>query len=96
MGQEQVDEAGVLVPEPRPRRGLASWALDLLERAAVRLGHDASKPLHWLSGNFAPVRHETPPAPDLAVRGHLPENFAKQHMMGLQCATAKLRFVFAR
>uniref|UniRef100_A0A0E0BVS7 carotenoid 9,10-dioxygenase n=1 Tax=Oryza glumipatula TaxID=40148 RepID=A0A0E0BVS7_9ORYZ len=72
MGGGDGDEV-LLLPEPRPRRGLASWALDLLERAAVRLGHDASKPLYWLSGNFAPVHHETPPAPALPVRGHLPE-----------------------
>lgn len=71
MGGGDGDEV-LLLPEPRPRRGLASWALDLLERAAVRLGHDASKPLYWLSGNFAPVHHETPPAPALPVRGHLP------------------------
>ena len=62
----------VVVPAPRPSKGLASWALDLLERLAVRLGHDKAKPLHWLSGNFAPVRDETPPAACLPVRGHLP------------------------
>ncbi|XP_006664795.2 carotenoid 9,10(9',10')-cleavage dioxygenase [Oryza brachyantha] len=73
--QEQDEAGGVVVaePQPQPRRGLASWALDLLERVAVRLGHDASKPLHWLSGNFAPIRDETPPAQGLPVRGHLPE-----------------------
>ncbi|CAM0948511.1 unnamed protein product [Alopecurus aequalis] len=64
---------GVVVPEPRPSKGVASWAVDLLERLAVRLGHDTAKPLHWLSGNFAPVRDETPPAAGLPVRGHLPE-----------------------
>jgi len=63
----------VVVPAPRPRKGLASWALDLLESLVVRLGHDKTKPLHWLSGNFAPVVEETPPAPNLTVRGHLPE-----------------------
>ena len=36
----------VVVPAPRPRKGLASWALDLLESLAVRLGHDKTKPLH--------------------------------------------------
>ncbi|XP_010552739.1 PREDICTED: carotenoid 9,10(9',10')-cleavage dioxygenase 1 isoform X1 [Tarenaya hassleriana] len=35
--------------------------------------HDASQPLHYLSGNFAPVREETPPVKDLPVTGHLPE-----------------------
>ena len=65
----------VVVPAPRPRKGLASWALDLLESLVVRLGHDKTKPLHWLSGNFAPVVEETPPAPTLTVRGHLPGPF---------------------
>uniref|UniRef100_A0ACD5WA74 Uncharacterized protein n=1 Tax=Avena sativa TaxID=4498 RepID=A0ACD5WA74_AVESA len=64
---------GVVVPAPRPNKGVASWAVDLLERLVVRLGHDKTKPLHWLSGNFAPVRDETPPSAGLPVRGHLPE-----------------------
>ncbi|KAM0924263.1 hypothetical protein ACQ4PT_004996 [Festuca glaucescens] len=63
----------VVVPAPRPSKGVASWAVDLLERLVVRLGHDKAKSLHWLSGNFAPVRDETPPAAGLPVRGHLPE-----------------------
>lgn len=65
-------KGAVVVPAPQPRKGVASWALDLLERLAVRLGHDKTQPLHWLSGNFAPVRDETPPAAGLPVRGHLP------------------------
>lgn len=74
MGAEEAEQPNglVVVPAPRPRKGLASWALDLLESLVVRLGHDKTKPLHWLSGNFAPVVDETPPAPDLPVRGHLP------------------------
>jgi hypothetical protein len=72
MGAAEQQDGLVVVPAPRPSKGLASWALDLLESVAVRLGHDRAKPLHWLSGNFAPVVDETPPAPDLPVRGHLP------------------------
>nr|ACO87673.1 carotenoid cleavage dioxygenase [Brachypodium sylvaticum] len=71
---EDVQKRGVVVaPAPRPRKGVASWAVDLLERVAVRLAHDRTRPLYWLSGNFAPVTDETPPAHDLPVRGHLPE-----------------------
>lgn len=70
---EDIPKSLVVAPAPRPRKGVASWAVDLLERLAVRLGHDKTQPLHWLSGNFAPVVDETPPAPDLPVRGHLPE-----------------------
>jgi carotenoid cleavage dioxygenase len=65
-------QKGVVVPAPKPSKGVASWAVDLLERLVVRLGHDKAKPLHWLSGNFAPIRDETPPAAGLPVRGHLP------------------------
>lgn len=40
----------------------------------MKLMHDASLPLHYLSGNFAPVRDETPPVKDLpVVHGFLPE-----------------------
>ncbi|XP_037431903.1 carotenoid 9,10(9',10')-cleavage dioxygenase-like [Triticum dicoccoides] len=71
--EDTLKKGAVLVPAPQPSKGVASWAVDLLERLAVRLGHDKAKPLHWLSGNFAPVRDETPPAAGLPVRGHLPE-----------------------
>ena len=63
---------GVVVLAPRPSKGVASWAVDPLERLVIHLGHDNAKPLHWLSGNFAPVRDETPPAAGLPVLGHLP------------------------
>ncbi|KAL0725222.1 hypothetical protein Bca4012_039821 [Brassica carinata] len=59
---------------PKPSKGLSSKLLDLVERVVVKLMHDASLPLHYLSGNFAPVRDETPPVKDLpVVHGFLPE-----------------------
>lgn len=66
--------AGVPIVEvkPKPRKGLASKFVDLLEKLIVKLMFDASKPLHYLSGNFAPVTDETPPVRDLSVKGHLP------------------------
>ncbi|VAI11950.1 unnamed protein product [Triticum turgidum subsp. durum] len=77
MGEDTQSKgaAMVVVPAPRPRKGVASWAVDLLERLAVRLRHDDKKaePIPWLSGNFAPVPDETPPAAGLPVRGHLPK-----------------------
>ena len=58
---------------PKPSKGLSSKLLDLVERVVVKLMHDASLPLHYLSGNFAPVRDETPPVKDLpVVHGYLP------------------------
>ncbi|KAF2567229.1 hypothetical protein F2Q68_00025859 [Brassica cretica] len=59
---------------PKPSKGLSSKLLDLVERVVVKLMHDDSLPLHYLSGNFAPVRDETPPVKDLpVVHGYLPE-----------------------
>ncbi|KAK2996538.1 hypothetical protein RJ639_007699 [Escallonia herrerae] len=64
---------GVGVVNPKPNKGIASKAIDLLEKLIVKLMHDSSKPLHYLYGNFAPVREETPPCKDLTIIGHLPE-----------------------
>ncbi|XP_058006907.1 carotenoid 9,10(9',10')-cleavage dioxygenase 1 isoform X1 [Hevea brasiliensis] len=58
---------------PKPSRGLASKLVDLLEKMIVKLMFDASKPLHYLSSNFAPVPDETPPVKDLPVKGYLPD-----------------------
>ncbi|KAK4414463.1 Carotenoid 9,10(9',10')-cleavage dioxygenase [Sesamum alatum] len=76
MGQRE-DElertaGGVVIVKPKPNKGLASKAIDWLEWAFVKLMHDPKRPLHYLSGNFAPV-DETPPLTDLPVKGHLPE-----------------------
>ncbi|KAF3666378.1 Carotenoid 9,10(9',10')-cleavage dioxygenase 1 [Capsicum annuum] len=65
-------EGGVVLVNPKPRKGFSAKALDLLEKGIVKLVHDSSKPLHYLQGNFAPT-DETPPLNDLLVHGHLPE-----------------------
>nr|XP_010931015.1 LOW QUALITY PROTEIN: carotenoid 9,10(9',10')-cleavage dioxygenase [Elaeis guineensis] len=70
---ENEQQRGIVAVNPKPRKGLVSKAVDLIERVIVYLMHDSSKPLHYLSGNFAPVRDETPPCFDLPVRGSLPE-----------------------
>ena len=44
----------------------------LCRKLIVKLMYDSSLPHHYLSGNFAPVREETPPTTDLLVKGHLP------------------------
>lgn len=64
-------EGGVVLVNPKPRKGFSAKALDLLEKGIVKLVHDSSKPLHYLQGNFAPT-DETPPLNDLLVHGHLP------------------------
>ncbi|KAK2992345.1 hypothetical protein RJ640_015433 [Escallonia rubra] len=64
---------GVVVVNPKPNKGITSKAIDFLEKLIVKLMHDSSKPLHYLYGNFAPVRAETPPCKDLTIIGHLPE-----------------------
>lgn len=65
-------EGQVVVVNPKPTKGLASKLLDWVEMVAVKLMHDSKQPLHYLSGNFAPVLEETPPCKDLPVKGHLP------------------------
>ncbi|KAK6119249.1 hypothetical protein DH2020_047012 [Rehmannia glutinosa] len=64
-------DAGVVVVKPKPKKGVTSKAIDWLECSFVKMMHDPKKPLHYLSGNFAPV-DETPPLTDLPVKGHLP------------------------
>ncbi|KAL6562810.1 Dixin [Orobanche hederae] len=73
-GDDQVEKtsSGVVVVKPKPTKGLSSKAIDWLEWAIVKMMHDPEVPLHYLSGNFAPV-DETPPLADLPVKGHLPE-----------------------
>ncbi|KAF8051661.1 hypothetical protein N665_1686s0013 [Sinapis alba] len=67
-------EKRIVSVNPKPSKGFSSKLLDLVERVVVKLMHDASLPLHYLSGNFAPVRDETPPVKDLpVVHGFLPE-----------------------
>lgn len=63
---------GIVEVKPKPNNGFTSKAIDWLEKLFVKLMHDSSQPLHYLTGNFAPVTDETPPCKDLPVHGHLP------------------------
>ncbi|CAL9116911.1 unnamed protein product [Musa acuminata var. zebrina] len=72
LQEEGKKKRGVVAVNPKPRKGLVSATVDLIERVIVFLMHDAKTPLQYLAGNFAPVRDETPPFPDLPVRGTLP------------------------
>lgn len=59
-------------PHPSSKSGLVAHLLDLLEKAIVWAFHrPASKPLHYLQGNYAPVA-ESDPCSDLPVIGYLP------------------------
>lgn len=71
--KEEQGGAGVVVVDPKPSKGFTSKAVDWLEKLIVKLMYDSSQPLHYLSGNFAPVRDETPPCKNLPVIGYLPE-----------------------
>ncbi|KAF9592767.1 hypothetical protein IFM89_017337 [Coptis chinensis] len=64
---------GLVKIDPKPQKGISSWFLDLVEKLIVKFMYDASKPHHWLAGNFAPVIDETPPSHNLLVKGELPE-----------------------
>jgi hypothetical protein len=68
----EVNDNGIVEVNPKPSKGFTSKAIDLLEKLIVKLMYDSSQPLHYLSGNFAPVKDETPPCKDLPVQGHLP------------------------
>ncbi|KAG2298656.1 hypothetical protein Bca4012_010123 [Brassica carinata] len=70
---DKLSDDSILSVNPKPSRGFSSKLIDLLEGLVVKLMHDASLPLHCLSGNFAPLREETPPVKDLPVHGFLPE-----------------------
>ncbi|GAV86056.1 RPE65 domain-containing protein, partial [Cephalotus follicularis] len=73
----QVNDGGaggrIEAVNPKAKRGLASRVIDLMEKLVVKLMYDSSIPLHYLSGNFAPVPCETPPTNNLPLIGCLPE-----------------------
>ncbi|KAF8086088.1 hypothetical protein N665_0635s0019 [Sinapis alba] len=70
---EKLGDDGILSVNPKPSKGFSSKLIDLLEALVVKLMHDTSLPLNYLSGNFAPLRDETPPVKDLPVHGFLHE-----------------------
>lgn len=70
--EEKLGDDGILSVNPKPSKGFSSKLIDLLESLLVKLMHDTSLPLNYLSGNFAPLRDETPPVKDLPVHGFLP------------------------
>jgi hypothetical protein len=66
---------GIVAVEPKPRKGLSSKVIDLVEKMVVKLmhGYHTSLPQHYfLSGTFTPVSDETPPTTNLLLKGHLP------------------------
>ncbi|XP_060672100.1 carotenoid 9,10(9',10')-cleavage dioxygenase 1 isoform X4 [Ziziphus jujuba] len=64
---------GIVVVNPKPNKGVTSKVVDWVEKLIVKFMYDPSQPLHYLSGNFAPVPNETPPTKDLPVIGYLPD-----------------------
>ena len=63
---------GIVKVEPKPSNGFTSKVIDFLEKIAVKLMHDSSLKPQYLTGNFAPRTHETPPTKDLPFQGYLP------------------------
>ncbi|CAI9103069.1 OLC1v1001501C2 [Oldenlandia corymbosa var. corymbosa] len=70
---KKVEDSKIVVVNPKPKKGFSSKMIDWIEKVVVKLAYDTSQPLHYLSGNFAPVTEETPPLKDLPVKGHLPD-----------------------
>ncbi|KAH7533084.1 hypothetical protein FEM48_Zijuj04G0092800 [Ziziphus jujuba var. spinosa] len=58
---------GIVVVNPKPNKGVTSKLVDWVETLIVKFMYDPSQPLHYLSGNFAPVPNQTPPTEDLPV-----------------------------
>ncbi|XP_024930126.1 carotenoid 9,10(9',10')-cleavage dioxygenase 1-like [Ziziphus jujuba] len=56
---------GIVVVNPKPNKGVTSKLVDWVETLIVKFMYDPSQPLHYLSGNFAPVPNQTPPTEDL-------------------------------
>uniref|UniRef100_A0A2N9J3Y2 carotenoid 9,10-dioxygenase n=1 Tax=Fagus sylvatica TaxID=28930 RepID=A0A2N9J3Y2_FAGSY len=78
MAEEKQSYSGgagkkIVEVNPKPNKGLTSKVIDFVENLIVKFMYDSSLPHHYLSGNFAPVREETPPITDLLVKGHLPD-----------------------
>ncbi|KAI3934980.1 hypothetical protein MKW98_009899 [Papaver atlanticum] len=71
----------VLLVDPKPKKGLASQFFDGVEKLIVKLMHGSKQPNQYLSGLFAPVDEETPPQPNLPVKGHLPEGLNGELLM---------------
>ncbi|GAB2214499.1 hypothetical protein Droror1_Dr00018850 [Drosera rotundifolia] len=62
----------IVIVNPKPSNGPTAEAIDFVEKLMVKWLYNSKLPQHYLSGNFAPVREETPPRTDLLVKGYLP------------------------
>lgn len=71
MMEKKIEGSHIVVVNPKPKKGFISKLLDWLEKLVAKLMYNFNQPLHYLTGNFAPV-DETPPSKDLLVKGHLP------------------------
>ncbi|PIA48381.1 hypothetical protein AQUCO_01400769v1 [Aquilegia coerulea] len=71
--ENSTTKEGILIINPKPKKGITSRFVDIIEKLVVKFMYDSSKPHHWLAGNFAPVIEETPPSQNLIIKGHLPE-----------------------
>ncbi|GMN53614.1 hypothetical protein TIFTF001_022748 [Ficus carica] len=63
---------GIVAVNPKPSKGFTSNLIDWVENLVVKFMYNSSHSHHYLSGDFAPVRLETPPTADLPVSGSLP------------------------
>ncbi|KAH9710185.1 Carotenoid 9,10(9',10')-cleavage dioxygenase 1 [Citrus sinensis] len=65
LENDVVARNGIVAVDPKPKNGVTSKVIDFVEKLIVKWMYDSSQPLHYLSGNFAPVPDETPPTKDL-------------------------------
>ncbi|KAI3943739.1 hypothetical protein MKW98_004244 [Papaver atlanticum] len=74
-------EGRILSVDPKPKKGNASQFFDVLEKLIVKLMRDSQQPREYLSGLFEPLREETPPQPNLCIKGYLPEGLNGELLM---------------
>ncbi|KAI3850886.1 hypothetical protein MKX03_035941 [Papaver bracteatum] len=74
-------EGRILLVDPKPKKGNVSQFFDVVEKLIVKLMHNSAQPSQYLSGLFEPLSEETPPQPNLIVKGYLPEGLNGELLM---------------
>ncbi|GAA0153014.1 oxygenase [Lithospermum erythrorhizon] len=71
---EATNDDGVIKVDPKPNIGEVSKTIDYVTGLMVKLQYDTNETPYYLSGNFGPIRKETPPTGDLKViQGQIPK-----------------------
>ncbi|GAA0183380.1 hypothetical protein LIER_42395 [Lithospermum erythrorhizon] len=75
---EATNDDGVIEVDLKPNIGEVSKTIDYVTGLMVKLQYDTNETPYYLSGNFGPIRKETPPTGDLKViQGQIPVSIYK-------------------